>query len=85
MISGFTSLPVFVDSSTFEIPIENTPTTLKYFAIAQQTSIDLNDQTIIGVYSNTPDFTPIPITIKSGDTVSIVIKVDFRNRPPQPF
>ncbi|MCE2756181.1 MAG: hypothetical protein LW818_09390 [Ignavibacteriae bacterium] len=85
VISGFTSLPVFVDSSTFEIPIENTPTTLKYFAIAQQTSIDLNDQTIIGVYSNFPDFTPIPITIKSGDTVSIVIKVDFRNRPPQPF
>ena len=85
VISGFTSLPIFVDSSTFEIPIENTPTTLKYFAIAQQTSIDLNDQTIIGVYSNFPDFTPIPITIKSGDTVSIVIKVDFRNRPPQPF
>jgi len=85
VISGFTSLPIFVDSSTFEIPIENTPTTLKYFAIAQQTSIDLNDQTIIGVYSNTPDFAPIPITINSGDTVSIVIKVDFRNRPPQPF
>ncbi|MEY5131617.1 MAG: hypothetical protein RL734_1684 [Bacteroidota bacterium] len=85
VISGFTSLPIFVDSSTFEIPIENTPTTLKYFAIAQQTSIDLNDQTIIGVYSNTSDFAPIPITINSGDTVSIVIKVDFRNRPPQPF
>lgn len=85
VISGLTSLPLYVDSSTFEIPIENTPTTLKYFAIAQQTSIDLNDQTIIGVYSSSPDFTPLPITIGSGDTVSITIRVDFRNRPPQPF
>ena len=85
VISGFNSLPLFVDSSTFEIPIPNTPTTLKYFAIAQQTSIDLNDQTIIGAYSNTPDFTPLPIVIGSGDTVSVTIRVDFRNRPPQPF
>jgi len=85
IISGFTSLPLYVDSATFEIPIENTPTTLKYFAISQQTSIDLNDQTIIGVYSNSPDFTPLPITIGSGDTVSITINVDFRKRPPQPF
>jgi hypothetical protein len=85
VISGFQSLPIYVDSSTFEIPIENAPITLQYFAIAQQTSVDLNDQTIIGVYSNSPNFTPLPITIKSGDTVSIVIKVDFRNRPPQPF
>ena len=85
IISGFTSLPLYVDSATFEIPIENTPTTLKYFAISQQTSIDLNDQTIIGVYSNSPDFTPLPITIGSGDTVSISINVDFRKRPPQPF
>ncbi|MEY3688954.1 MAG: hypothetical protein RIT37_516 [Bacteroidota bacterium] len=85
IISGFTSLPLYVDSATFEIPIENTPTTLKYFAISQQTSIDLNDQTIIGVYSNSSDFTPLPITIGSGDTVSITINVDFRKRPPQPF
>lgn len=85
VISGFTSLPMFVDSSTFEISLKNTPTTLKYFAIAQQTSIDLNDQTIIGVYSTSPDFTPNPIIINAGDTVSIVITVDFRNRPPQPF
>lgn len=85
VISGFASLPIFVDSSTFEIPIANAPITLQYFAIAQQTSVDLNDQTIIGVYTNSPDFTPLPITIGSGDTVSITIKVDFRNRPPQPF
>lgn len=85
VISGFNSLPLFVDSSTFEIPIDNTPMTLKYFAIAQQTSIDLNDQTIVGVYSNAPDFTPLPIMIGPGDTVSVTIKVDFRNRPPQPF
>jgi len=85
VISGFTSLPLFVDSATFEIPIENAPVTLQYFAISQQTSIDLNDQTIIGVYSNSPDFTPLPITIPSGDTVSITITVDFRKRPPQPF
>jgi hypothetical protein len=85
VISGFESLPLFADSTTFEIPIPNPPVTLQYFAIAQQTSTDLNDQTIIGVYSISPDFTPLPIQIGSGDTVSIVIRVDFRNRPPQPF
>ena len=85
IISGFTSLPLYVDSTIFEIPIPNPPLTIKYFAIAQQTSADLNDQTIVGVYGSMPNFTPIPITINAADTISIVIKVDFRNRPPQPF
>jgi hypothetical protein len=59
--------------------------TLQYFAIAQQTSSDLNDQTIVGVYTDKPNFDPLPITIRSGDTVNIRIIVDFKNIPPQPF
>jgi len=85
IISGFQSLPLFVDSTTFEIPIPKPPMTLQYFAIAQQTSTDLNDQTIIGVYSDKPNFAPLPIVIGSGDTVNIRITVDFNNLPPQPF
>jgi len=85
IISGFQSLPLFVDSASFEIPIPKPPMTLQYFAIAQQTSTDLNDQTIIGVYSDKPNFAPLPITIGSGDTVNIRIMVDFKNLPPQPF
>lgn len=85
IISGFVSLPLFVDSTVFEIPISNPPMTLQYVAIAQQTSSDLNDQTIVGVYSDKPTFEPLPITIRSGDTVNIRILVNFKNIPPQPF
>ncbi len=85
IISGFPSLPLFVDSTTFEIPILKPPMTLQYFAIAQQTSTDLNNQTIIGVYSDKPNFAPLPIVVRSGDTVNIRILVDFKNLPPQPF
>jgi len=85
IISGLLSLPLFVDSSTFEIPIPAPPMTLQYFAIAQQTTTDLNSQTIVGVYSDKSNFDPLPIVIRSGDTVNIRITVDFRNLPPQPF
>ncbi|MFZ9760447.1 MAG: hypothetical protein ACO3EO_10200 [Candidatus Kapaibacteriota bacterium] len=85
IISGFVSLPLFVDSTVFEIPIPNPPMTLQYFAIAQQTSTDLNDQTIVGVYSDKSTFDPLPIVIRSRDTVTISILVDFTNIPPQPF
>ena len=85
-VSGLTSLPIFVDSSDFEIAIPKPPVTVQYLAIAQQITSDLNTQKVVGVYTTSGDNTkPSSIYVDNGDTVTVRIIVDFTNLPPQPF
>ena len=85
-ISGFTSLPTYVDSSNFEIQIPEAPATIKYIGIAKQVSVDLNAQKVVGIYTLSGDNTkPTQLEIQPGDTIFIRIIVDFASLPPQPF
>jgi hypothetical protein len=85
-ISGFTSLPTYVDSSNFEIQIPEAPATIKYIGIAKQISVDLNAQKVVGIYTLSGDNTqPTQLEVQPGDTTYIRIEVDFASLPPQPF
>lgn len=80
------TLPLFVDSSDFELEIPDAPVSLKYIAIAQQYTDSITSQKAVGVYTLSGDNTkPSAIAVEKGRTYNIRINVDFSNLPPQPF
>lgn len=83
----FNSLPLRVDSTNFELLIKDPPVELKYIAVALQKNLNIYEQTIVGLYSDSSDNTkPKTIRIEKGKSVNnIKIEVDFDNLPPQPF
>lgn len=83
----FNSLPIRVDSTSFELLITDPPVELKYIAVALQENTNILNQKIVGIYTITGDNTkPSMIMIDKGKSVeNIIIEVDFENLPPQPF
>jgi len=83
----FNSLPLFVDSTSFELLISDPPVELKYIAVALQSNNDIFNQKIIGIYSIDGDKTkPSSIYIEKGKSINnLTIEVDFNDLPPQPF
>ena len=83
----FNSLPLRVDTTSWEIKIDDPPVELKYIVVALQSSNDIFKQQVVGVYSITGDKTsPSWIKVEVGESVNnINIEVDFDNLPPQPF
>jgi hypothetical protein len=80
------SLPMFTDTSSYEIEIPDPPLTIKYLVVAQQYGSFL-DWRVIGVWTLSGDNTkPSTIDIKAGESYKdLNINVDFDNLPPQPF
>lgn len=80
------SLPLFVDSSSFEIEISDAPSDLQYIAVAQQFADSITAQRVVGIYSQSGDNTkPSVLRVEPQKSYFIRIDVDFNNLPPQPF
>ncbi len=85
MILSDSSLPFYISQVNFKQILKNTPVTFKYIAVGQNYSSSLLDWRVIGLYSD-DNKTPKPITIAKDSSVkNIIINVDFKNLPPQPF
>jgi hypothetical protein len=77
-------LPLKVASNTFSINLASTPISFKYVAVAQNYG-ELTDWRVLGLYSN-DNKNPKTLTIPSNSFINnLVINVDFKNLPPQPF
>ena len=64
---------------------DNLPIELKYIVVAWQYDSLLTSQKIVGVYNKTNYNEPSLVTLNSGDSINIVIEVDWNDFPPQPF
>lgn len=53
--------------------------------VAWQYDSLLTSQKIVGVYNKTNYNEPSLVTLNSGDSINIVIEVDWNDFPPQPF
>ena len=85
-VTGLQSLPLFVDTSSFSIEIPTTPVLIKYIAVAQQYTDSLTAERAVGVYTLSGDNTkPDSLTIQTGKSYFVKIKVNFDSLPPQPF
>ena len=77
------SLPFYVDSSSFVLEIKDSPVELKYIAVAQQFG-GIIDWLVVGVYSDNNDSAKT-LYVEKGKNYQIQINVDFKNLPKQPF
>ena len=83
-----TSLPLFVDSATYEIELPaDRERTFRYVVVGMQDGpVITQDWTMIAVHAIDNDPTrPDSVTIAPGVTSVVDFTVDFKNLPPQPF
>ncbi len=81
------SLPIRVDTTSYEIEVLATPRTFTYVVVAMQNGPNFQtDWIMLDVYSPSGDPTqPGVVIVPSGNTVRVDFRVDFTNLPPQPF
>lgn len=79
------TMPFNVDSTEFELIIDEPPLTLNYIAVAWQYEDNLESQRVIGIYSLNNDDTPASIDLDPGEQFEINIEVNWDDLPPQPF
>ncbi len=78
-------LPISGDTADYKINVESLPARFKYIAVARQYGT-LFEWDAIGVYTDDYiNFSPLEIYASKGIGYRADIKVDFNNRPPQPF
>ena len=87
MFVDFNSMPLRVDSTSWELLITDPPVELKYIVVALQTNTNIFNQHVVGVYTISGDKNnPSWIKVEKGESFNnINIEVDFENLPPQPF
>lgn len=79
-------LPTFVDKSDFSIEIHNPPVTIKYLVCALRYGNILEWKAIGFLKSKIDTTQPEQIEVKQNEVIdSLIIYVDFKNLPPQPF
>lgn len=81
------SLPRFVDTIPFQLKIEKPPVEIRYLVAALRYGT-IFDWKVIGVYSDEMNYERKPkvIFVPKGKVLeNIIILVDFRNLPKQPF
>lgn len=81
------SLPIRVDTTTYEIEVLATPRTFTYVVVAMQNGPNFQtDWIMLDVYTPSGDPNlPGVVIVPSGSTVRVDFRVDFSNLPPQPF
>ncbi|MCX6147100.1 MAG: hypothetical protein NTW25_07590 [Candidatus Kapabacteria bacterium] len=85
VIFSDSTLPINVSQTNFIQYLKETPVTFKYIAVGQNFSSSLLDWRVVGLYSD-DNKTPKAIIIgKDSSAKNIIINVDFKNLPPQPF
>lgn len=81
------SLPVRVDTTSYEIEVLATPRTFTYVVVAMQNGPNFQtDWIMLDVFAPSGDpAQPGVVIVPSGNTVRVDFRVDFSNLPPQPF
>lgn len=84
LIFSDSSLPYNVSQTNFKQILKETPITFKYIAVGQNYGSPF-EWRVVGLYSD-DNIIPKSITIAKDSSIkNIIINVDFKNLPPQPF